>query len=204
MMHYFKKIPDFRRVQGKRYPLDAMLTIIVTGVMNGYTKYREIERLDKRHEKILFEAFGLKNGVPSHVTIREVIRNTDFKQVLQQFNLWAQTLVTSDTKTNVKTDANEKVDTPSLVINIDGKSIRSSLQDYSSSYQDFVCFAHVYAAEQGVVIQTANYQNKEESEIPFVQALIEKLTVKNALITLDALHCPKKQLMQSSRVTMTF
>jgi hypothetical protein len=169
--------------------------------MNGHAKYREISRLAKRHEQILVETFGLKNGVPSHVTIREVIRKTDFEQVLLQFNLWAQTLVTSDVKTD--TNADEKVDTPSLVINIDGKGIRASLQDYSSSYQDFVCFAHVYAAEQGVVIQTASYQNKEESEIPFVQALIEKLTVKNALITLDALHTQKKQLMQSSTVAMT-
>lgn len=195
---FFKKIPDFRRSEGKRYPLDAMLTIIVIGVMNGYTKYREIARLAKRHEQTLIEAFGLKNGVPSHVTIREIIRNTDFKQVLLQFNLWAQSCVILHDDVP---DAN--TDTPSVVINIDGKSIRASLQDYSSSYQDFVCFAHVYAAEQGVVIQTASYQNKEESEIPFVQALIEKLTINKALITLDALHTQKKQSMQSSRVTMT-
>jgi hypothetical protein len=175
-----------------------MLTIIVIGVMNGYTKYREIARLAKRHEQALIEAFGLKNGVPSHVTIREIIRKTDFEQVLIQFNLWAQSCVVL---TDEPTD--ENIDAPSVILNIDGKGIRASLQDYSSEYQDFVCFAHVYAAEQGVVIQTANYQNKEESEIPFVQALIEKLTVKNALITLDALHTQKKQSMQSSRVTTT-
>jgi hypothetical protein len=195
---FFKKIPDFRRSQGKRYPLDAMLTIILIGVMNGYAKYREIANLAKRHEQTFVEAFGLKNGVPSHVTIREIILNTDFEQVLLQFNLWAQScVILNDEPTD------ENIDTPSVIINIDGKGIRSSLQDYSSSYQDFVCFAHVYAAEQGVVIQTTSYQNKEESEIPFVQALIEKLTVNNALITLDALHTQKKQLMQSSRVTMT-
>lgn len=189
---YFKKIQDFRRDQGKRYPLDAMLTIIVIGVMNGYTKYREIGRLAKRHEQVLIEAYGLNNGVPSHVTIREIILKTDFEQVLLQFNLWAQSCVILNDEL-----PNEQTDTPSAVINIDGKSIRASLQDYSSSYQDFVCFAHVYAAEQGVVIQTANYQNKEESEIPFVQALIEKLKLNNALLTLDALHTQKKQLMQS-------
>lgn len=189
IQQYFKKIPDFRRSQGKRYPLDVSLMIILIGVMSGYTKYREIANLAKRNEQTFVKLFSLKNGVPSHVTIREIIRNIDFEQVLVQFNSWAQSLVSSSEKTT-KNDGNEPV-----VVNIDGKSIRASLQEYSSSYQDFICFAHAYLANQGIVIQAASYQNKEKSEIPFVRELIKVLQLNNALITLDALHTQKKQLM---------
>jgi hypothetical protein len=162
-----------------RYRLDSTLMMVLMGVMSGYTKYREIADFAKRHEGTFTELFSLKHGVPSHVTIREIILNINFSDVVKQFNCWAQSLV--------------KPSESPVVINIDGKGIRSTLQDYSSSHQDFVCFAHAYAAECGIVIQTASYRNKETSEIPFVQELIAKLAIRGALITLDALHAQKKQ-----------
>ena len=76
-------------------------------------------------------------------------------------------------------------------LSVDGKSIKSTLENPNSAYQNFVSMVSVFSQKRGQVIKTATFENKKASEVPIVQELLETLDLKNVVFTLDALHCKK-------------
>lgn len=177
LIERLNQIKDFRRKQGQRYSLTSILLIIIMGVMSGRYGYREINTFAKANEKDLRRNLKIKHKkMPSHVTIREIIMRVDFDALNEVFYKWASSYV--------KIEKDEW-------ISIDGKSIRSTVEDYNTSYQNFVCLVSVFTQKRGQVIKTSAYENKKESEISVVRKLIEVLDLKDVIITLDALHCKK-------------
>lgn len=172
------QIKDFRRTVGLRYPLLPVLLIVIMSIMAGKTKYREIAKFAKANQAIFLQFFAQKRKVlPSHVTFREIIKGIDFEEVLAVFHHW--------TSQYVKVEKDEW-------FSIDGKSLQSTLSDYSNSYQNFVSMLSIFSHKQGQVLKIAKLENKKESEILSVQNLIELLDLKDLVFTLDALHCQKK------------
>lgn len=51
----------------------------------------------------------------------------------------------------------------------------------------------VYSQQQGVVLATQAFEHKSNSELKVVQKLLETLALQDVVVTLDALHCQKKQ-----------
>lgn len=171
------QIKDFRRKQGQRFLLSQVLLIIIMGIMSGRYGYREIASFARANREELVDKLKLKKSkIPSHVTIREIIMNVDFDLLNQAFSQWALGYVTI-----------EKDDW----LSIDGKSIKSTMENYLSSYQNFVSMVSVFSQKRGQVIKTATFENKKVSEISIVQELLEALDLKDVVFTLDALHCKK-------------
>lgn len=75
---------------------------------------------------------------------------------------------------------------------IDGKSIKGTMQNYKSEYQNFVSIVSVFAQNRGLVIGLDKLNNKDTSEIKTVQNLIATLDIEDTVFSLDALHCQKK------------
>jgi hypothetical protein len=171
------QIKDFRRKQGQRFLLPQVLLIIIMAIMSGRYGYREIASFAKANKKELVDKLKLKKSkIPSHVTIREVIMNVDFILLNQAFSQWALGYVTI-----------EKDDW----LSIDGKAIKSTVENYHSSYQNFVSMVSVFSQKRGQVIKTGTFENKKVSEISIVKELLEALDLKDVVFTLDALHCKK-------------
>jgi len=155
--------------------------MVVMGNLSGYYGYRELARFMQRHAWELVRLFGFQHGVPSYVTIREVLGKVSFSAFQQQFQAWAQR----------ESQVGE-------CFAIDGKSLKSTLQQYPTAYQDFVAMVQVFSHQSGLVQALQAYHNGQESEVQVVRQVIEKLHLKGALLTrraapLDALHCPKKR-----------
>jgi len=177
LIDHLNQIKDPRRKQGQRFPLTTILLIIIMGIISGRYGYREITTFSKANKKDLIKNLRIKHKrIPSHVTIREVIMRTDFDSLNNAFYQWASAYVSI-----------EKNDW----LSIDGKSIKSTVEDCYSSYQNFVSLVSVFSQKRGQVIKTSAFENKKTSEISIVQQLIEILDIKDAVITLDALHCKK-------------
>jgi hypothetical protein len=177
LIEELNQIKDFRRKQGQRFNLSTMLLIIIMGVMSGRYGYREIGSFAKANEKELRRKLRIKHKkMPSYVTIREIIIHVDFYDLNRAFYKW--------TSSYVKIEKNEWV-------SIDGKSIKSTLENYNTSYQNFVCLVSAFTQKRGQVIRASAYENKRKSEISVVQQLIEVLDLKDVIMTLDALHCKK-------------
>jgi hypothetical protein len=183
------QVPDFRRKQGRRYPLLVVLLITIMSIMSGRCRYREIAAFAKANQQELLRFFRLKRRrLPSHVTIRAVLKGVDFEEVLTAFNQWAEQSVTL---------------APDEWLAMDGKALASTVADYDSAYQNFVSLVSVFSHKRGHVVKAAKLENQKRSEIPTVRALIEALELQDVVFSLDALHCQKKPSRPSSRVGTT-
>ena len=76
-------------------------------------------------------------------------------------------------------------------IAIDGKSIRSTVSDYSDSYQNFVSLVSLFCRKREQVLHVQRLENKKDYEGKIVEDLLEMLDLKDVVFTLDALHCKK-------------
>ncbi len=92
--------------------------------MSGNYGYRGINRFVKKNSIALIKNFeSIKDRLPSLATIRRVIMNIDFNEFAEIFKKWAMD--------------NQEIAGDSW-ISIDGKCLRNTLSDYSTSYQNFV------------------------------------------------------------------
>lgn len=177
LIEQLNQIKDFRRKQGQRFLLPQVILIIIMGIMSGRYGYREIASFAKANRDDLVDKLKLKKSkIPSHVTIREVIMKIDFNLLNQAFSQWAMGYVT------IEKDE---------WLSIDGKSIKPTVENYHSAYQNFVSMVSIFSQKRGQVIKTASFENKKVSEVPVVQGLLEALDLKDVVFTLDALHCKK-------------
>jgi hypothetical protein len=182
------QIKDFRRKQGCRYPLLVVLLITIMSIMSGRCRYREIASFAKANKKELLKFFHLKRKrLPSHVTVREVLKGVNFDDVLTAFNHWAEQYVTLN---------------PEEWLAMDGKALASTVMNYETPYQNFVSLVSVFSHKRGQVLKTAKLENQKSSEIPTVRALIEALDLQGVVFSLDALHCQKKRSTPSLKAGM--
>ena len=77
---------------------------------------------------------------------------------------------------------------------IDGNVIKGTLTEAQTPYQNWVSLVSVFGAKSGVVLGASSFESHLFSEIAVVPQLIEKLGLKGAVFTLDALHCQKKTI----------
>jgi hypothetical protein len=171
------EVKDFRRMQGQRYSSVSMLLLIIMAILRNKHGYREIGRFCALNKNYLIARFGFKNNkVPSYVSIRTFILSTDFSCIQSAFHKWTQSYV--------PIQAGEW-------IAIDGKSIRSTVSDYSDSYQNFVSLVSLFCRKREQVLHVQRLENKKDYEGQIVEDLLEMLDLKDVVFTLDALHCKK-------------
>jgi hypothetical protein len=181
LVDHLQHVPDFRRKEGKRYPLPALLVLFIMAIMSGHYGYREIARFLKANREALIKELGLRReAMPSHVTVRTVLQGLDFDHLNWAFQQWASDHLHLE---------------PSSWVALDAKAIRSTVSDYEGPYQDFVSLVSAFAQREGLVVATARYYNKHKSEIvatqEVIEALVTALDVRGVAFTLDALHCKK-------------
>ena len=178
LIEQLRQVEDFRTKDGQRHQLWLVLLFVIMGTMSGYVGERAWGDFVKRHRRVLIDKFGIqKHGVPSYSTIRRILMGVDFDILAKTFNQWAQNYVHVDT---------------SEWFGIDGKSIKGTVQDYESEYQNFVSIVSVFTGKRGLVLSLDKLENKKGSEITTVQNLIAALDIDGVVLSLDALHCQKK------------
>ena len=122
--------------------------------------------------------FRFKNGrIPSYVTISAFIRGTDFSGIQNAFYKWDRNYVPIE---------------QGEWIAIDGKSILSTVNDSSTSFQNFVSLVSLLCTKKEYVLYSEKFESKTGNEINVVYSLLEFLDLRDVVFTLDAAHCPKK------------
>ncbi len=179
LIETLSRVPDPRAKRGRRYPLWFLLLLVIMGTISECLGYTALEDFARRHYKGVSEHLQLPGlGFPSDSTFRRVMMRIDFDQLAKVFNHWAMHYVPIE-------------ESPWLAI--DGKSIKATVTNYDQFYQNFVNVVSVFSVRQGLSIHLNQFQNKYNSEIAVVQAIVEALDLKGVLLTLDSLHCQKKQ-----------
>lgn len=177
LIQYFDELSDKRRPEGKRHKQSFIMLIVLMATMSEYYGYRGISRFVQKNSIALIENFKpVKGRLPSLATIRRVIMNIDFNEFASVFKKWS-------------------MDNQALAegswISIDGKCLRNTLTDYSTSYQNFVSVVSAYAHSSGQVLCIDKYENQKISEINIVEKMVSELCLHGVTFSMDALHCKK-------------
>ena len=131
----------------------------------------------ERHYQAVSEQLGLTiTRLPSDTTFRRILQKLDFQALAEQFRQWAS----------------HAIDVQSQEwIAIDGKSIKGTVTEPGTAYQNFISLVSLYSNLQGVVLVTQQFESKQNSELKVVQTMLEALHLAGVVLTMDALHCQK-------------
>jgi hypothetical protein len=179
LLEFIKGLPDKRRGAGQRHQLEFGILIIIMSMMSGYIGIRAIGDFAERNKAALIESLKPKKPrVPSFSTIRRIMLQLNFAELREIFYQWSLQYV----------EPKEEE-----YYSIDGKSIRSTVTNIHDEKQNFISMVTVFSQNRKQVLTQQKYQNKKISEIGIVQGLIEELDLQGITLTMDALHCQKKQ-----------
>jgi len=145
------------------------------GTISGCRSYYALEDFGTRHYGAVSEKLGLTvTRLPSDTTFRRILQKLDFEILAQQFEQWVNSAF--------------KIE-PGEWVAIDGKSIRGTVNEHRTAYQNFVSLVSVYSHQPGVVLAAQQFESKKSSELKVVQTMLEALQLEGVVFTMDALHC---------------
>jgi hypothetical protein len=173
---FFAQVPDPRRRQGQRYPLSALLWLIFLATASGYIGYRKISAFGRSNAAFFTDYFALAHGLPSHVSVRKLLQALDKQALAQAFGQCF----------NAQAVAGDWVAG-------DGQSLRSTVQQAQQSGQTFVSVVSLYAQRTGLTGALQDYTDKKTGELSVLRTLLTDFRNRGLVLTLDALHAPKKQ-----------
>ncbi len=177
LIQSLQEIKDFRTSRGRRYPLWLILLLVVMGTLSGCRSYYALEDFGVRHYEAVSEQLGLAiTRLPSDTTFRRILQKLDFQELAQQFGQWASHNIDIQ---------------PQEWIAIDGKSIKGTVSEPQTAYQNFVSLVSVYSCNQGLVLATQQFESNQTNELKVVQTMLETLRLEGVVFSMDALHCQK-------------
>lgn len=174
-----KQIEDKRRGAGQRHSIDVILMITIMATMSGYVGYRAIGDFTKRYKAELIEYLKVeKERLPAFATVRRVLIDIDHEKFNKIFETWMKQYLKKENK---------------QWISVDGKAIKGTKQkEEDKKLAHLVSFFSSDSKEILMARKTATKSN----EIPLVQEMLKSFPLEKMVITLDALHCQKKQPRQ--------
>ncbi len=174
------KMKDIRRFQGQRYSFESMMWMVFLSVACGYESCRKMATFCASYEPIFTGYFDLKHGTPSYVTLHTFLTNLDSLAFADSFN-----------ETMLSYSSLEEGDW----ISGDGQTLRSTVTSCHTSEQNYVSVVSLFCQKTGLSLLLQDYMNKNKSESEgkvALELILDNLTNKGLMFTLDALHCQKK------------
>src|SRR4028119_1451879 len=154
LIQSLQEIRDFRASQGRRYPLWLILLLVIMGTISGCRSYYALEDFGARHYGAVSEHLGLTiTRLPSDTTFRRILQKLDFQVLAQQFGQWASHNIDIQ---------------PQEWIAIDGKSIKGTVTEPGTAYQNFVSLVSLYSSRQGIVLSSQQFESKLNCELKVV------------------------------------
>ena len=175
IVKHFESLPDPRHTRNRRHLLGDILVIAVCGVIVGCTGPTAIERWAKAKQDWLGKLLALPNGIPSRDCIRRVLSTLQPEAFQTCFQSWIASLMSED-------------DSIRPTIAIDGKTMRRS-HDRAAGLGP-LHLVSAWASEHGLALGQVATEEKS-NEITAIPELIDRIDVKGAIVTIDAMGCQK-------------
>jgi predicted transposase YbfD/YdcC len=168
----FEDLEDPRSGNAALHDFHALLIIALCAVLCGGQGAVDMALFAKAKEPFLREFLDLKNGPPSHDTFSRLFRHLD----PDQFRIAFQRFMTAFSETCQG------------VIAIDGKVLRRSFD--RASGKSALHMVSAWGCEQQMVLgQIAT--DVKSNEITAVPKLLKMLSLKDTIVTVDALNCQR-------------
>jgi predicted transposase YbfD/YdcC len=177
VVEYFESLPDPRHTRNRHHLLVDVIVISVCGVIVGCEGPTAIVRWAKAKEDWLGQLLELPNGIPSRDTVRRVLSTLKPEAFQECFQRWIAECLTDDADGSHRTIA------------IDGKTMRRS-HDRAGGLGP-LHMVSAWASEQGIALGQIATEEKS-NEITAIPELIDRIDVRGAVVTIDAMGCQKQ------------
>lgn len=167
------QLPDYREQRKVLYPLPEILLLILTGTLGGADDFASISLWGKTKMPFLRQFYAYERGIPSHDTLNDVMNGLDTESFKTLFSSWVEGLTS---------------DFPEVVA-IDGKTSRRAHGSGADAKALHVVSA--FACSQRLVLGQEECAEKS-NEITAIPLLLDRLALKGALVTIDAMGCQTK------------
>ena len=174
----FSPVKDPRVNRTKKHPLLDIIALSICGIIAGCESFEEISDFGKAHIEWFNSFLELPHGIPSHDTFERVFAVLD-NNVLQSccmewFKQVSQLL-------------------PETVIAIDGKTLRGSARKNKSLKGLHV--VNAWSCANSISIGQVKVSDKS-NEITAIPEILDLLSIKGAIITMDAMGAQKEIVEQ--------
>ena len=176
IVKHFEALPDPRHHRNRRHLLVDVITIAVCGVIVGCDGPSAIRIWAKAKEEWLKQFLELPHGIPSRDCIRRVLTALKPEAFQECFASWIASLVSE-----------RETDKP--IVAIDGKTLRRSHD--SKNGLGPLHLVSAWATQYGLSLGQVATEEKS-NEITVIPELIERIDVKGAIVTIDAMGCQKE------------
>jgi hypothetical protein len=172
----FESLKDPLAEQRRSQPLGRTLTMAFLAMVSGENSERGIAAWIEEQRWRLKSLFGYKrDDVPSYSTIQRALRSVDAQELESKLVAWANQLQQTGNSPNWEGVA------------IDGKTLHGSVNEVHGALDVLNAFSH----QLGIVLGQRLVGSKT-NEIPEIIPLLEELTLKGVLVTVDALHTQRE------------
>jgi predicted transposase YbfD/YdcC len=168
LLEHFGEVRDPREAAKVRYPLSEVLFLVTCATIAGCDDYDEIADWGEHHLDFLRGSSEYFFGVPKEDWLRVVVNRIDPALFEACFTAWALSL---------RADAAD-------LIALDGKTLRRSAD--SAAQTKPLHLVSAWASTQRLVLCQEAVDAKE-NECAAILAILERLSVKGALVTIDAI-----------------
>jgi hypothetical protein len=171
-------VPDFRRLQGQRHPLRAVLGLAVAATLCGYRSYGAIAQWGRLYGGDLAQALGFRHPqTPSVGTFHTIFRHLDRDAFEAALTRWVEQCLA------VLTPGEGTLEP----LAVDGKSLRGSRKQGAIN----VHLLSVLSQRLGLTLAQEAVDDKT-NEIPAAQELLAGLVLEGRVLTMDALLCQRE------------
>jgi predicted transposase YbfD/YdcC len=173
---HFGEMKDPRRTTKGNYyyPLEEILFLVISAVISGANGWTAIELFGKSKLEWLRQFFPYSHEIPSHDILGSLFSRLDSKEFSKCFSSWVNSIANLTNKD---------------VVAIDGKTIRNSKDDTTS--KSAIHLVSAYACENRICLGQEAVSEKS-NEITAIPKLLDVLTIKGCIITIDAMGCQRK------------
>jgi hypothetical protein len=178
LIEVLASVPDFRRAQGTRHPLRAILGLAVAATLCGYRSYAAVAEWGRLYGAELACALGFtRPKTPSVGTFHSVLRRLDREAFEAAPATWAEQCLAAPPPAPGEPEP----------LALDGKSLRGSRKQGAIN----VHLLSVLSQRLGLTVAQQAVDDKS-NEIPAAKQLLAGLLLEGRVITMDALLCQKE------------
>ena len=177
-----KKITDTRQQSKISYKIWDIIVCVILANLTAITDWEDIPTFVKTKKDFLKKFLKLTGGIPHYVTYERVFSLVDSKElesILNQFII------------DITLNTSENSD----IINIDGRVSCGSSRK-STNYQEKSSPLNVlnaYSNKYGICLASEMIEEKT-NEITTIPIILERLNIKDTIITWDALNTQKRNV----------
>lgn len=173
--YHFKSLEDPRRTtKGNfQYPLNEILFLTISALICGWEDWDDMIYFGKMKIDWLRKFYPYKNGIPSHDVLNRFYNRLDTKVFNKCFIEWVNSIAKHSA---------------SSVIALDGKTIRGAASNFGDSKLHIVT---AFCAKNELSLGQIKVSDKS-NEITAIPELLDLITVKGCIVTIDAMGCQKK------------